>query len=263
MKKFKKIFAFSLFSLALLFHFSLAGGWLDRKAEGWAWYEDTQKPEKKIEKESQPKEEELPISQAPLSAAEKAAQIRKDLEEKLAQAVLEPTEENVEHYICEQQKWVNQSAQFSSAWAKVLLKAPELDATTQFPVSQYGIQLYKQLEQEKRAVLMQKLGSHYGLFFFYEGKSKSSQAFSLVVQEFAKKYEWEVIAISKDGFLLEGFSDNHPDNGTIQMLGMTVFPSLFLVNPQTADICPIAFGLVSLDRIERNIEIQFPHWMEE
>ena len=110
---------------------------------------------------------------------------------------------------------------------------------------------------------MQKLNSQYGLFFFYEGKNKSSQVFSLVVLEFAKKYGWEVIAISKDGFLLEGFSDNHLDNGTIQTLGITAFPSLFLVNPQTSDIRPIAFGLVSLDRIERNIELHFSDMMEE
>jgi conjugal transfer pilus assembly protein TraF len=271
MQKVTRIIA--LFSLAIFTHAQVAGGWLERKAEGWAWYEDMQKPEKKIRQENKPKLEEtkpeelflqvLPVSPAPLSAAERATKIRKDLEEKLAQAVLEPTEENVENYIREQQKWIDQSAHFSSTWAKVLLKQPELDATTEFPVSQYGIQLYKQLEQEKQAALMQKLNSHYGLFFFYEGKSKSSQAFSFVVQEFAKKYGWEVVAISKDGFLLEGFSDNHLDNGTIQTLGITVFPSLFLVNPQTADIRPISFGLVSLDRIERNIELQFSDLMEE
>ena len=268
MKKIKRISAFSLFSLGILSHLPLTGGWLERKAEGWAWYEEMQEQVKQTKKENEAKQfeaQELPLPPilTSLSATEKVAQIRKDLEERLAQAVLEPTEENVKNYMREQQKWINQSANFSSTWSKVLLMKPDLDATNEFPVSQYGIQLYKQIEQGKRTAFMQKLNSQYGLFFFYEGKSKSSQVFSLVVQEFVKKYGWEVIAISKDGFLFEGFSDNHLDNGTIHELGITAFPSLFLVNPQTADIRPISFGLVSLDRIERNIELQFSDLMEE
>ena len=80
---------------------------------------------------------------------------------------------------------------------------------------------------------------------------------SFVVQEFSKKHRWEVIAISKDGLFLEGFKDNHLDNGSIRNLDVKIFPSLFLVNPQKADIRPISFGLVSLDQIETNIELQF------
>ena len=256
---------FSFFCLAIFSQLPLLGEWLEHKAEGWAWYEDIQKQKMEEPEETQGEQKpeiSLPIV-APLTASEKTAQIRKDLEEKLAQAVLEPTEENVENYMREQQKWINQSAKFSRTWTKVLLQQPELDATTEFPVTQYGIQLYKKIQQDKLTALMKQLNSEYGLFFFYEGKNKSSQAFSLVVQEFAKKYGWEVIAISKDGFLLEGFVDNHPDNGTIRTIGIEIFPSLFLVNPHTADIRPVSFGLVSLDRIESNIEFQFSERVEE
>lgn len=242
----------------------LIGGWLERKAEGWAWYEDIQKENPPIPKIEDPLLE-IPHASDPPSftATEKAAQIRQNLEEKLAKAVLEPTEQNIEDYMREQMKWINQSARFSTLWTKVLLQHPDLDATTEFPVSQYGIQLHKEIQQEERYALMQTLIPRYGLFFFYEGRSKSSQAFSLVVQEFAKKYGWEVIAISKDGFQLEGFKDNHVDNGSIQRLGVEIFPSLFLVDPHQADIRPIAFGLVSIDRIESNIALQFQQNTEE
>src|SRR5215211_345961 len=158
MKKIHYFSPFSLFGLAFLFQFPLAGEWIERKAEGWAWYEDAHKKTKQ-EIEATPMKEinsEMSIPQLippSFSAAEKAAQIRKDVEEKLAQAVLEPTEENIENYMREQQKWINQSVRFSSTWAKVLLQQPNLDATNEFPVSQYGIQLYKQIEQDKRADL--------------------------------------------------------------------------------------------------------------
>jgi conjugal transfer pilus assembly protein TraF len=255
-----KISTFSLTSLVILFQLPLTASWLERKAEGWAWYEEIQKRENQ---EESLEERDVEIVTHSPTAVETAAQIRKNLEEKLAQAVLEPTEENIAIYMYEQQKWINQSAKFATLWSKVLLQHPTLDATHEFPVSQYGIQLYKQMEQEKRSTLMQKLNSHYGLFFIYEGKSQSSQAFALVVLEFAKKYGWEIIAISRDGILLDGFSDNHPDNGTIQKLGIEHFPSLFLVHPKKGDIRPISYGLASIDRIERNIELQFSNSEEE
>lgn len=257
----RRISFLSLFSLAIIFHFPLSSGWLERKAEGWAWYEEIEK--QKEQESSVEAAKELPLQESVPSASQRAAEIRRNLEEKLAQAVLEPTKENVETYMREQQKWMNQSAQFSNQWVKVLLKQPELDATNEFPVSQYGIQLYNQLEQEHRDALMKQLNQQYGLFFFYEGKEKSSQVFSFVVKEMSKKYGWEVIAISKDGLLLEGFQDNHPDNGIIQRMGVKVFPSLFLVNPNAADIRPISFGLVSLEQVERNIELQFSDWKED
>jgi conjugal transfer pilus assembly protein TraF len=241
----------------------LHGSWLERKAEGWAWYEDVAQKEGEQAKQDIPKEVVASVTLSS-SAAEEAAKIRKDLEEKLAQAVLYPTEENVALYMQEQQKWIHQAAEFSGMWAKVLLQQPQLDATvTDFPVSQYGIQLQKQMQQERRHQLMQQLIQSYGLFFFYEGQHKVSQAFALVVQEFAQKYGWEVRAISKDGVLIEGFVHNHIDNGSIHQLGIELFPSLFLVNPKTAAITPVAFGLASVDRIEANIELQFNQWVEE
>ncbi len=247
---------------------SLQAGWLERKAEGWAWYEDSEKQKKNLPSPlvlSSPLDS-TPIlteKEASLSAAEQAAQIKKGLEEKLAQAVLYPTEENISLYMQEQQKWVEQSALFSKLWAKILLQKPHLDTTLEFPVSQYGIQLVKQLQQEERVRLMQRLSQEYGLFFFYEGQSQISQTFALVVQEFAHKYNWQILAISKDGILLEGFSHNYLDNGTIQKLNVEIFPSLFLVNPSTEDVRPISFGLSSVDRIESNIELQFSQEKEK
>lgn len=253
----------ALFYLSLIVSAPLQGRWLERKAEGWAWYEDKQPIEPPTTSEKKIEENQPSSIATPLSAKEEVALIRENLEEKLARAVLTPSEENVSEYMKEQKKWIDQSGDFSNIWAKVLLKQPHLDATlTGYPVSQYGIQVQQQIQLENRTRIIHTLIKDYGLFFFYQGQSKVSQAFSLVVQEFAQKYGWEVIAISSDSILLEGFSDNQLDNGIIQHLGIEVFPSLFLVNPKTSEITPIAYGLASLDQIENNIELQFNDQME-
>ncbi|MFI5342799.1 MAG: type-F conjugative transfer system pilin assembly protein TraF [Chlamydiales bacterium] len=230
-----------LISLFLVGSTALQGGWLDRKAEGWAWYED-QEHSKDSQKPSEKRvEESSPSLLPPLSAREEVALIRENLEEKLARAVLTPSEENLAEYMKEQKRWIDQAGEFSNIWTKMLLKQPQLDATlTGYPVSQYGIQVRKEMQLENRTRLIQTLINEYGLFFFYEGGSKVSQAFAMVVQEFAQKYGWEVIAISSDGTLLERFVNNQLDNGIIQQLGIEVFPSLFLVHPKNSEVTPIA-----------------------
>ena len=249
-------------SLFLLGNFSLEAGWLERKAEGWAWYEDLEKPDETLRTITNPKED-LPIPTPSPTFADEVAAVRKNLEEKLAHAVLLPNEENVAAYMQEQKKWIDQSADFSRTWAKVLLQQPNMDATLEYPVSQYGIQVQKQIEHDNKTRLIHTLIEDHGLFFFYKGQSKVSQAFSMVVKEFAMKYGWEVVAISSDGTLIEGFANNQPDNGIVRHFSIETFPSLFIVNPRNKEVTPIAFGLVSVDQIENNIVLQFKELKEK
>ena len=237
------------------------GGWLNRKAEGWFWYEDREK-EEELDK-MVPQEYSTPLITKPsLTATEEMSLIRKELEERLNRAVLEPTENNVMAYMQMQQKWIYHSSQFSQAWLKNLLNHPQLDSRNDSPITQYGVQIQKQIVREKREKSIRSLAQSYGLFFFYEGKSKISQAFSFVVKEFAKKYDWQLFAISCDGVLIPGIENNQMDSGITQRLGVEIFPALFLVEPSRKSILPIAFGLSSVDQIEDNIETQLKNQVD-
>lgn len=236
-----------MFKFILLWALSLASldaAWIDRKAEGWAWYED---PNKEDEKTSIPKEK-----------PESIEQVRKELEDRLSKALLNPTDENIREYMKEQQKWVNKSEQFAIAWAKILLQHPELDETLKNPTSQYGIQLKEHIRQQKRRVKIEELARNNGLFFYYEGNAKTSQAFSEVVTNFAEKYGWTVLAISIDDVLLPDFPSSKLDNGISKMMQVKVFPSLYIVDPKQKLVTPIAYGLATLSDIENNIDTQFP-----
>lgn len=231
----------------------LQATWIERKAEGWAWYED-----KKLSKQ---KDEEPPY---PITQQEKLAEIRKELEEKLALAVLNPTDEHLLDYMIEQKKWLDHSSHFSHLWTKMLLDHPELDpTTTTFPVSQYGIQLRKAMVHARNQDLILQLSKDHGLFFFYEGNSKISQALSIVVKEFSRRNAWEVVAISVDGSILQNYPNTRLDNGIAKSFGIETYPALFIVNPKEKTAVPIAYGLVTLEQIEDNIALQFITLKEE
>jgi len=226
---------------------SIEASWIDRKAEGWAWYEDRVQPEKVLKKEKEPKTPQEQISEG-----------KKQLEEKLAEAMIHPTEQNVMNYMIEQKKWLHQSSVFAHIWGKVLLQNPELDPTaTSYPVTQYGIQLQKEIENENNKRLIKNLSKENGLFFFYEGNSKISQGLSKIVKNFSEKYGWAVVAISVDGTILDEFGKPQIDNGISKTMEIAIFPALFVVNPKKKTATPIATGFVSLDQIEENIVLQF------
>jgi len=71
----------------------LFADWQDRKAEGWAWYEDRK------EEQCQEKEREQSLTESA-----QIQEIRRELKEKLSKALLNPTNENVLAYMQEQKK---------------------------------------------------------------------------------------------------------------------------------------------------------------
>lgn len=229
------------------------GGWLERKAEGWAWYEEFQTTD----------DEEMPLTITTETPTEKLAKARKQLEERLADAIINPTTENVKKYMEEQQMWIMSSAKFSQAWAKVLLQSPQLDPTaTTFATSQYGRQLQKTIASEEKENLIKSVSKKYGLFFFYEGSSKVSKAFAEVVKTFITKYEWKAVAISIDGILLNEVANSKINNGAAEKMNITIFPALVAVNPKNQEVVPVAFGLQALDQIENNLFNQIRNNME-
>lgn len=243
-----KIGIIFLFFFSFFVNHSLFAKWIDRKAEGWAWYEDKNEPKKeKAEIKEKP----------PLTSSDEMALVRKSLEDKLAKAMLEPTAENIKIYMEEQQKWIERSSQFASIWTQVLLNQPQLDYTATVPVSQYGLKIHKESIENEKQKLISSLSKEYGLFFFYEGRKEHSIIFAKIVKEFAKKQGFEVIAISVDDVEIDGFASNKKNNGIATTLGVKIFPALYLINPVKDIAIPIAFGLVAMDQIENNIVLQF------
>jgi conjugal transfer pilus assembly protein TraF len=244
---------FSLFLLFSLLGSESYASWHERKAEGWAWYED--------KKEKLREEEEEQISKV-LSASDSVKVWEKHLEELRSKAILEPTSENVGAYIAEQHQLLQNGHKFSSEWMKFVLNNPEYDQTIEAPVESYAVDVQKDLEVRKRKEFFQKLSTEYGLFFFFDSTCSYSQAFSEMVKEFSLLYAWDTVAVSMDGGPCQYFPDAKIDNGISEKFSVTYVPSLFAVNPKTNEVFPLAFGIISREKIEDNVMMQFRNLYE-
>lgn len=219
--------------------------WQSRHGEGWAWYHDFRK------QKTQPE----PFKNQPVDPIQILKIEKENLERSLAKAMLEPTKKNILVYMQLQKKWVDQATFFSQLWKINILEHPEFASMT--PTTQYGVQVRKEVDNNERKKLIRSIARNTKLLFFYEGKNPFSRAFSNAVSEFSKQYNWEVKAVSIDGFVLNNFPYSLQDAQIAEEMKVDIFPSLFIMEETNLKAIPVAFGMSTISQIEENISIQF------
>ena len=212
----------------------------DGTPDGWHWYKES-------------KENEHVISKHQKSYSEKLAQFQKEFDEVKARAVLEPTEDNVRDYIRMQKIMSENAERFTNTWKKTLLDYPELDYTLSHPTQSTANQLSKKQEgdlQEKNLINIAKTD---GLIFFFEGSNSIDIAFSKVIVDMAKNYNFNLIPVSMDGNQGPFGAMARKDTGQAEQLNIKNFPAVVLVNTKTRAHERVAFGFTSESDLKKRI----------
>ncbi len=243
-----KIKIFKSFIIAnCLLSFVAEASFFDENKTGWHWY---QNPE--FEQIEVPHGTNKTIGEKQ-TASELVNEYKKELENRLHTAWVEPSFKNVKSYQELQKDMMDRAENFSEMWMNVLYNTPHLDHTLITPVNHKSRHLYFDQKKQNTTEIIQNLSNEYGLFFFFDSQCRYCQEFAPIVQLFSKVYNWEVIPITADGGNLKEFPRPLENNGIINKWKIDVFPSLFAVNPNTEDVIPIAYGMASLDEIETRI----------
>ncbi len=216
--------------------------WYDQKLEGWYYFEDKEKQDAPA------------ISPETAEAILEAEKLK--LKRLLNLALVVPTPENVERYIREQKKWIDQSAHFADAWGKVLLEHPHLGDFLAQPTTTYGILAKRDLDLQNRKALLEKLSHRYFLVFFFKGKEVFSEKAAEVAHLFASVNQWKIKSVSLDGQGTKNMTDFEIDKGLSEKFSVQATPSLFIVDPVNNKAFPVGAGLLSVSEIEQNIEKQ-------
>lgn len=220
-----------------------------KKAEGWFWYEE-------LEKEELQKSESTPLPSPfaegkPLTPTEQILEQRKMLEQKLHQAIVSPSIDNIKSYLYVQRALMDQSQRFAENWQKVLLHAPDLDETRIHPVNQSARHLYLANNQQRKTERLQQLSKEYGLFFFFKGECVYCQAFAETLKHFAEKYQWSLLPISLDGQALSAFPEFQQDNGLAEQFNIATVPAVIALHTKTKQLIPLSFKMISLSELEQ------------
>lgn len=229
-------------------------GYLQRKAEGWHFYEELFRDDPSPVSPKAPQKEGA-LSGDPSDPVSRLKAFRKRVEYLKAAAVMDPTRENVQAYMTIQKQLMARSSRFAQRWMEVVYTTPHLDYTIQHPTSQAGRHVYLDQQKEKRDQQVRALSQTYGLFFFFSNTCAYCKSFAPIVKAFADTYGWEVMAISMDGSHLPEFPQAVRDNGTARSLGVQFVPTLLAVNPVDQQTIPLSHGMSSQDQILDRIRV--------
>ena len=232
--------------------------WNEQGTKGWLWYKAT--PKKPIPSK-QPEKKDLPNSISSdkdvkvITYRDRLKKEQEEFEEIQARAVMEPTLQNVQAFQKTQNLLMNQSENFGKIWmlASLLDARSYSESSNPYPVHR---QVYKEKEDKKLDQRIKKFSKSFGLFFIFKKECPYCHQFAPIVREFIDTYGFNYKAISPDGSPLPEFPDSVADNGAIQTINQEgIYPALYLVNPQTRDVIPLARGLVNITELRSNMKL--------
>ena len=218
---------------------------------GWHFYCDR--------REDPPEAEPAPRTVPPVvderPATERIEAMRKALEEARAEAILNPTRENVAVYLRLQQETLQRAAAFSDAFRRTVWATPELDYTLRRPVGALAKQVWSDGRRQARDAALARLGDRYGLIYLGHAGCAGCKVFGPLLRAFAQRHGLDVLAVSLSGEALEGWPGAVADNGRAARLGLgnAPVPALVLFDTETKRVIPVGFGVMAEDQMAERI----------
>ena len=197
----------------------------------------------------------VPPEVAPSSAHERILEMRRELEEARATAILDPSPAHVSAYLRLQREALQRSAAFSDSFRRVVWATPDLDYTLRRPVGALAKQLWSDERRTARDTALAKLGERYGLIYLGDPACAGCRVFGPLLRAFALRHRIDVLAVSMTGEALEGWPEAVPDDGRAQRLGLagSPLPAVVLFDAATQAVLPVGFGVLAEDQLAERI----------
>ena len=186
---------------------------------GWHFYCDREEPEGEA-----PSSAPVPVAAEPRSALNRILEMRRELEEARAAAVLDPNPGTVAAYLHLQRGTLERAATFSDVFRRTVWATPALDYTLTRPVGTLAKQLWSDDRRAERDAVLAGLSERYGLIYLGRADCTGCRVFGPLLRAFALRHGLEVLAVSLTGEALEGWPEAVPDNGQTARLGLTGVP---------------------------------------
>ena len=191
---------------------------------GWHFYCDRREGSREAQPAPPP-----PAAEPAKPATGRILEMRRVLEEARAEAILNPTTENVTVYLRLQQETLQRAAAFSDAFRRTVWATPELDYTLRRPVGALAKQVWSDERRGARDAALARLGERYGLIYLGHAGCAGCKVFGPLLRAFAQRHNLDVLAVSLTGEALEGWPEAVADQGRAARLGLAGAPVPALV----------------------------------
>lgn len=212
---------------------------LHDRERGWYWYEDPELVEEEPEEE---KVEEPKVSTVVMTPREILKKQGEDWEDAMAQAVLEPTRENVTRYLALTDQIQGQAQNFAKSFKQTIWVTPEYDYTLQRPVSTQAIVARNQQQNRMDDQKLFQIAENNGIIFFFRSDCPHCHRFAPILKRFSEQYKFTVIPVSLDGGSLPEYPYPKKNYDLGRKLNVSVVPAVFLVEPETNTVSTVGYG---------------------
>ncbi|HIF9218357.1 TPA: type-F conjugative transfer system pilin assembly protein TraF [Photobacterium damselae] len=223
----------------------------NNQAAGWRWYKEPKAHPKRLKPQPKPQAHvsvsQTPSTPPPLSATEQMTWFHGYMEEVKTQAMINPTVDNVLAFMRISHFIEGKTTDFAMAWKQALLEDPTLSYTAKHPTQSLAKQTQNaELRQQREQAVKTLTDQGYGLFLVYRGQDPISIRLAPSIQAFADLYAIPLLGVTLDDTPLSSIKSNRANQGK---LAVKVDPALLLVNPNTGQIKPLAYGFISQDEL--------------
>ncbi|MDD5298837.1 MAG: conjugal transfer protein TraF [Rhodocyclaceae bacterium] len=214
------------------------------------WYCDLEAEEAPQEPKTAPK----PRTEQQ-QALDELERLAKDLKEKRALAIVEPTPVHVHAYIAAQEAVMEKGSVFSDVWRRVVWQNPDINYQLKNPVNNAAVQVRDSERRKLEAQTLADLGKEWGLFFFFRSDCPYCHSMSQIMKLMSDLYGITVFPISLDGGGLPEFPQPQKDNGMATLLNVEKVPMVVLGNVKDRRMVPIGSGVLSAQEIIERIYV--------
>ncbi len=226
-----------------------------RGQEGWFWYRENQWTEEETRTETLPAKEIGSGGGKPMFSA---AWLRENLPKFRDLAIDNPAPENVAAYFALQRVALDKAERFARTAKMLPLLYPALDENARRPIATAAAYRMDSLAAQAEDELLRRIAGFAGIFFFFQSDCHHCIAQASVLKALENQYGFKILPVSVDGMPL--ISGDYPqfqvDQDQSRVLGVTVTPAMFLVNPDAAGngrIQLIGQGEMALSQVRRRI----------
>ncbi len=225
---------------------------LSTDRQGPDYYEFLEE-KKAVKKETRP--------EAHISNTQIVEQLKQIHLESLNTSILNPTEKNILRERMLAIIYMDLAQKYQHRAQIVVDKNPRINYLLKHPVDDEALKLQEAIDDSDRDERIKKLTKSHGLFFFFAGGCQHCKAFAPTIKRFAKKYGFEVIAISVDGGKLSEFPNAKRNDGQAEKLMVKSLPAVFAIDPKNGPTHSIllSYGNVSVMELTQKLDLNWRH----
>ncbi|EER22352.1 F pilus assembly protein TraF [Rickettsia endosymbiont of Ixodes scapularis] len=227
-----------------------------QQPQGFLWYNEDHAYKPEILKFSQDQKKQEPELEP---YDQRIEALKKEFNRAKRKALDDPTLENVIIAQRLHKQILEKSHKFATMWQLATILDYKL-VNMDEPVNSLHKKLYEVRQEEENSQKLRLLAKDWGLILQVNQGCEYCHAFAPIVREFADKHGFQLIFVSNSETRFQGIS-TIKDTGLLQTLNPAkLVPVLYLVDSSGIQIYPVARGIISEDKIAKNILLIVQHY---